>query len=92
MPTGGTVNWDDYITTANLTDLYNAYQQYQLDNTLTHTNTMVNDAVTYDCTSLTFVTTKDLDAFARRLYKIIEEHTPIDISEDEFMELIKDDR
>ena len=38
------------------------------------------------------LTQKDLDEFAHRLYKIIEEHTPIDISEDEFMELIMNDR
>ncbi len=92
MPTGETVNWEDFITTANLTDLYNTYQQGPLDQIRTYTNTTLNDAVTYDCTSTTFVTAKDLDAFAHRLYKIIEEHTPIDISEDEFMELIKNDR
>lgn len=92
MPTGGTVNWEDYITTANLTDLYTTYQNDPLGEAHTYTNTTLNDAIRYDCTSISFVTTKDLDEFAHRLYKIIEEHTPIDISEDEFMELIKDDR
>ena len=92
MPTGETVNCGDFITTANIRDLYNIYQNDPLGEAHTYTNTTLNDAIQYDCTNTSFVTTKDLDKFAHRLYKIIEEHTPIDISEDEFMELIKDDR
>ena len=38
-----------------------------------------------------FVTTDDFEHFSRKIYKIIEEHTFIDISEEEFMRLIKDE-
>lgn len=38
-----------------------------------------------------FITIKDLEYFSHKIYKIIKEHTPIDISEEEFMKIIKDD-
>lgn len=37
-----------------------------------------------------FLTTNDLDEFAHKIYKIITEHTHIDITEDEFMDIIND--
>ena len=40
--------------------------------------------------AIDYVTKKDLEEFARKIYKIIEEHTSIDISEDEFMKLLED--
>ena len=92
MPTGGTVNWDDFITTANVTDLYgtyaNVYQEDPLEPARAYTNTVAADRWTVPH----LVSSQDLEDFAHRLFKIIEEHTPIDISEDEFMELIMDDR
>ena len=39
-----------------------------------------------------YVTQEQLEKFANKLYKIIEEHTHIDITEEEFMDLLlKDD-
>ena len=38
-----------------------------------------------------YVTTDDFEHFSQKIYKIIEERTSIDISEEEFMRLIKDD-
>ncbi len=89
MPTGGAVNWEDFITTR-MVDYGTALNDYR--NTVTtnaYTVTMEPDR-TY--TAAHIVSSEELDAFAHRLYKIIEDHTPIDISEDEFMELIMDDR
>ena len=37
-----------------------------------------------------YVTSEDLDKFIRRMYKIIEEHTKIDITEDEFIKLLNE--
>lgn len=37
-----------------------------------------------------YVTSEDLDKFIRRMYKIIEEHTKIDITEEEFIELLNE--
>ena len=92
MPTGGTVNYGDYITTANITDLYGTYQidPQPLEPARTYTNTVATDRWTLNVPHL--VSSQDLEDFAHRLFKIIEEHTPIDISEEEFMELIMDDR
>lgn len=89
MPTGGTVNWEDFITTPAV-DYATALNDYR--NTVTtnaYTVTLEPDR-TY--TAAHIVSSEELDAFAHRLYKIIEDHTPIDISEEEFMELIMDDR
>ena len=36
-------------------------------------------------------TMDDLDKIISKIYKIIEEHTPIDITEEEFMKIVKDD-
>lgn len=91
MPTGGTVNYADYLTTANVTDLYGGtYQDDPLGQVYTYTNAVAADRWKIDVPHL--VSSQDLEDFAHRLFKIIEEHTPIDISEDEFMELIMDDR
>ena len=89
MPTGGTVNWEDFITTPTI-DYATALNDYR--------NTVTTNTYTYtldpdrNITVAHMVTSEDLYAFAHRLYKIIEDHTPIDISEEEFMELIMDDR
>ena len=37
-----------------------------------------------------YITQETLDNFAHRIYKIIKENTRIDISEDEFMNLLKE--
>lgn len=37
-----------------------------------------------------FVTEKMLNEFARKIFRIIEEHTPIDITEEEFMDIIEE--
>lgn len=37
-----------------------------------------------------FVTEEMLNEFARKIFKIIEEHTPIDITEEEFMNIIEE--
>ena len=89
MPTGGTVNYDDYLTTANVTDLYGTYQDDPLGPLRTYTNATAD---MWRISVPQYVSSQDLESFAHRLFKIIEEHTPIDISEDEFMELIMDDR
>lgn len=44
-----------------------------------------------DSCSVVYATTYDLDKMARKIYKIIEEHCRIDITEEEFMELLKED-
>lgn len=36
-----------------------------------------------------YITSNDLDKFAERVYRIIADHTKIDISENEFMDIIK---
>ena len=36
-----------------------------------------------------YITSNDLDKFAEKVYRIIADHTKIDISEDEFMDIIK---
>ena len=38
-----------------------------------------------------YITESDLDKFARKIYKIIQENTKIDISEDEFISLLQED-
>ena len=89
MPTGGTVNWEDFIITpaVDYATALNDYRNTVTTNTYTYTiDADRNIAVAH------MITSEDLDAFAHRLYKIIEDHTPIDISEEEFMELIMDDR
>lgn len=53
------------------------------------TNNITADAWTINTTR--FATTEDLEHFSQKIYKIIEEHTPLDITEEEFMKLIKDD-
>lgn len=37
-----------------------------------------------------FVTEEMLNEFARKIFRIIEEHTPIDITEEEFMDIIEE--
>ena len=53
-----------------------------------HTYTAGN---TYTYTeSPRLVTTEDLNKFANRIYEIISEHAKLDISEEEFMNLLKE--
>lgn len=46
-----------------------------------------------DCSgtiNLNYVTQEDLDEFARKIFKIITEHVTLDITENEFMDLLED--
>lgn len=69
------------------------------------TNNATQDYLTYDRVNMLwdydigtntvkvkerYITQETLDNFAHRIYKIIKENTRIDISEDEFMNLLKE--
>ena len=62
------------ITTHNTND----YNWYPI---LNYNNTGISSSI--------FVTQNDLDLFAKKIYKIITTHSKIDITEDEFMDLIR---
>ena len=98
MPTG-----QDHLDYANLTYTtdgthaiggivdYNTIPQYNniVANIPDFANTIANTAA-YDWLTIPkYVTTEELDEFAHRIYKIINDHTKIDIEEDEFMALLK---
>ena len=53
------------------------------------TVTATNWAVPVSVSSY-IATQDDLDQLSRKIYKIISEHTRIDISEEEFMEILKE--
>jgi len=46
--------------------------------------------ITYEYKPYGFVTEEMLNKFAHKIFKIIEEHTPIDITEEEFMDIIEE--
>ena len=50
---------------------------------------ITNEITNFNFADISFVTKKDLDLFAKRIYRIISDHTKIDISEDEFMDILK---
>ena len=73
------------------------YDTTFIDNPWTHTvtanRTDYQPAYTFDTTAWRvnrYITETDLDNFAHKIYKIITEHTNIDISEEEFMRLLDD--
>ena len=55
----------------------------------TNTNTIGYTVPTIQTMDNYFVTKDELKEFADKLYKVIEEHTKIDISEEEFMNIMK---
>lgn len=48
------------------------------------------NGITYEYKPYGFVTEEMLNEFARKIFRIIEEHTPIDITEEEFMDIIEE--
>lgn len=54
-------------------------------------NTIAADRINIAANTDMDVLNARFEEFARKVYKIIEEHTNIDISEKEFMDLLKDD-
>jgi len=90
---------NDFVTawTANTTNVTNQNNDYtttnywtplpEIDWTLNaNTGTLAHNADTTE----NHVTFEDLDKFFHRVYKIIEEHTKIDINEDEFIKLLNE--
>ena len=65
--------------------------RWTLNGTIEATNPLDLNTVTYGETWTYPITQHDLDNFAKRIFKIIEEHTKIDITEEEFMKLMKED-
>lgn len=56
--------------------------------------TYTTDRITIDerpWTMTKFITEDDLEKVIHKIYQIIEDHTTLDITEEEFMKLIKDD-
>ena len=74
----------------------NITNQYTWADTTGITNGTTIPNLTLDANTLrfecpTFVTSRELDDFVKKIYKIIKDHTYIDISEEEFMDIIKGD-
>lgn len=78
--TGGIV-YDTMVAPRTITDpLYRTYT--------------TTDHITIDATPWTipkFVTEEDLEKAVKKIYNIITDHTTLDISEEEFMSMLKDD-
>lgn len=53
------------------------------------TNTTANTLVT-DCCSTSYVTQDQIDIILKRLHKIVSEHVKLDITEEEFMDILKE--
>ena len=45
----------------------------------------------YDIKDVNFLTSRDLDRICRKIYHIITEHVQLDISEDEFLNIINEE-
>lgn len=80
MPTSGTywntATWDNLTaTTTTATDYF--------------PNVLSNSR--YDFSGPKVITSRDLEDFAHRIYRIITEHTRIDITEEEFMEILNEE-
>ena len=78
----------DYLTTEN--DYIRNYVRNRVDLELADTNRfnyVTTPRIDFDLNVLN----EKFEHFSRKIYKIIEEHTPIDITEEEFMKLLKDD-
>jgi hypothetical protein len=99
MPTGQdhldyanlTYTTDGTYATGGIVD-YNTITPYTniVANIPDFANTIANTVTFNDLLTIpTYVTTEELDKFAHRIYKIISDHTKIDIEEDEFMALLK---
>ena len=62
--------------------------------TATYTNTINWDRCytdTIDIKDVNFLTSRDLDRICRKIYHIITEHVQLDISEDEFLNIINEE-
>lgn len=59
-------------------------------NTTTPEINIKPNEITYEYKPYGFVTEEMLNEFARKIFRIIEEHTPIDITEEEFMDIIEE--
>ena len=90
MPLSNSIAYSDSIT--------GTHADYTIDTRDYHSDVM-NDimrryetriSTSPECYSRT-VTMNDLDKIISKIYKIIEEHTPINITEEEFMKIVKDD-
>jgi len=95
---GGFVDYNTVLTgtqTANTVVNYDDYVVHNMDQfTTTIDPGYVNFTTNrFDTGWTTHIETLDekLEKFAEKIYMIIKEHTHIDISEEEFMKIIKDD-
>lgn len=80
MRTGGLVHTTMTAPRTEITDpLYHTYT----------TDHITIDAIPW--TIPTFVTEEDLQKVVKKIYNIITDHTTLDISEEEFMSMLKDD-
>ena len=99
-----TIDWTPDVTNQTTTTIpERVYETLRADDVARDTITIDRDVLnTFDqptnftfaapqFTMPTFITKEDLDKFAKRIYQIITEHTKIDISEEEYLKLLKED-
>ena len=79
MPTGVETTATNFYTYANTFSTLEPYMYWNSNSCNTRSD------------NITFATVRDLDRLCRKMYKIITEHVQLDISEEEFMNILNND-